>query len=63
MRELSRRLQSIDALRGLTVAAMLLVNDAGDWSHVQHKAEQLERRWIERRKSQTQKPDGMMETK
>ena len=34
MRELSRRLQSIDALRGLTVAAMLLVNDAGDWSHV-----------------------------
>jgi len=28
------RLQSVDALRGLTVAAMLLVNDAGDWSHV-----------------------------
>lgn len=24
----------MDALRGLTVAAMLLVNDAGDWSHV-----------------------------
>jgi predicted acyltransferase len=25
---------SVDALRGLAVAAMLLVNDAGDWSHV-----------------------------
>ena len=25
------RLQSIDAARGLTVAAMLVVNDAGDW--------------------------------
>lgn len=28
------RLASIDALRGVTVAAMLLVNDPGDWSHV-----------------------------
>ncbi|MDO8178468.1 MAG: heparan-alpha-glucosaminide N-acetyltransferase domain-containing protein [Undibacterium sp.] len=28
------RLSSIDALRGLTVAAMLLVNNAGDWGHV-----------------------------
>lgn len=28
------RFASVDALRGLTVAAMLLVNDAGDWSHV-----------------------------
>ena len=28
------RLASVDALRGLTVAAMLLVNDAGDWGHV-----------------------------
>nr|WP_315254562.1 heparan-alpha-glucosaminide N-acetyltransferase domain-containing protein [uncultured Duganella sp.] len=28
------RLNSIDAVRGLTVAAMLLVNDAGDWSHI-----------------------------
>src|SRR2546423_15694381 len=28
------RLDSVDALRGLTVAAMLLVNDAGDWNHV-----------------------------
>lgn len=30
----SRRLLSLDALRGCTVAAMLLVNDAGDWDHV-----------------------------
>lgn len=29
-----RRLLSLDALRGCTVAAMLLVNDPGDWSHV-----------------------------
>lgn len=29
-----RRLGSIDALRGLTVAAMLLVNNPGDWSAV-----------------------------
>lgn len=28
------RLGSVDALRGCTVAAMLLVNDPGDWSHV-----------------------------
>jgi|GEM_PF-1491905 len=28
------RLASVDAFRGLTVAAMLLVNDAGDWGHV-----------------------------
>lgn len=30
----SQRFSSIDALRGLTVAAMLLVNGAGDWDHV-----------------------------
>ena len=30
----SNRINSVDALRGLTVAAMLVVNDAGDWSHV-----------------------------
>ena len=29
-----RRYASVDALRGLTVAAMLLVNDPGDWGHV-----------------------------
>lgn len=29
-----RRLNSLDALRGCTVAAMLLVNDPGDWGHV-----------------------------
>jgi predicted acyltransferase len=28
------RFASVDALRGLTVAAMLLVNTPGDWSHV-----------------------------
>lgn len=28
------RYSSIDALRGITVAAMLLVNNAGDWDHV-----------------------------
>ena len=31
---MSARYASVDALRGLTVAAMLLVNDPGDWSHV-----------------------------
>lgn len=29
----SRRFASVDALRGLTVAAMLLVNNPGDWGH------------------------------
>lgn len=28
------RFTSVDALRGITVAAMLLVNNPGDWSHV-----------------------------
>jgi predicted acyltransferase len=28
------RLRSVDVARGLTVAAMLIVNDPGDWSHV-----------------------------
>ena len=32
--QLKSRLDSVDALRGLTVAAMLLVNDPGDWGHV-----------------------------
>jgi predicted acyltransferase len=31
---MTRRYASVDALRGLTVAAMLLVNDPGDWGHV-----------------------------
>lgn len=30
----TRRYGSVDVLRGLAVAAMLVVNDAGDWSHV-----------------------------
>jgi len=28
------RFSSIDALSGITAAAMLLVNNAGDWDHV-----------------------------
>ncbi|MBX5495748.1 MAG: DUF1624 domain-containing protein, partial [Bryobacteraceae bacterium] len=30
----SPRLTSLDAFRGATIAAMLLVNNAGDWNHV-----------------------------
>jgi len=30
----AKRLASVDALRGIAVAAMLLVNDPGDWGHV-----------------------------
>ncbi|TDI77001.1 MAG: DUF5009 domain-containing protein [Bacteroidetes bacterium] len=30
----SRRLESLDALRGLTIAAMLLVNNPGSWSNI-----------------------------
>jgi predicted acyltransferase len=30
----ARRIASVDALRGLAVAAMLLVNNPGDWGHV-----------------------------
>jgi len=29
-----RRVLSVDTLRGLTIALMILVNDAGDWEHV-----------------------------
>lgn len=34
MNPVSSRLASVDALRGLSVAAMLLVNNPGDWGHV-----------------------------
>jgi predicted acyltransferase len=34
MSDALRRLASVDALRGCTVALMLLVNDPGDWDHV-----------------------------
>ncbi len=34
MRALRERLTSVDALRGLTIAFMILVNDPGDWGHV-----------------------------
>ncbi len=35
-REISKppRLTSLDVFRGITIAAMILVNDAGDWSHI-----------------------------
>ncbi len=32
--EVRPRFESVDAFRGITVAAMLLVNDPGDWAHV-----------------------------
>jgi predicted acyltransferase len=32
MREITGRLASLDAFRGFTIAAMVLVNDPGDWS-------------------------------
>ncbi|UXH78908.1 acyltransferase family protein [Roseateles amylovorans] len=34
MSSMPKRLASVDALRGLAVAAMLLVNNPGDWGHV-----------------------------
>jgi len=39
---MTKRLASLDALRGCTVAAMLLVNDPGDWSHVYAPLEHAE---------------------
>ncbi|MCK4749719.1 MAG: DUF5009 domain-containing protein, partial [Bacteroidales bacterium] len=30
----SKRLISLDALRGFTIAAMVIVNDPGSWNHV-----------------------------
>ena len=38
----SRRIASVDALRGLAVAAMLLVNNPGDWGHVYWPLEHAE---------------------
>src|ERR1700733_12567496 len=32
-RSLSSRVLSVDVLRGLTIALMILVNDPGDWAH------------------------------
>jgi len=41
------------------------VTEVGDgyWSHVRHKAEQLERRWLDSRGVASSEPDEMMETK
>ena len=36
------RLNSLDVFRGLTIAAMILVNDAGDWKHVYWPLEHAE---------------------
>ena len=36
------RLQSLDVFRGLTIAAMLLVNNPGNWSHVYRPLEHAE---------------------
>jgi len=36
------RLVSLDVFRGLTIAAMILVNDAGDWQHVYRPLEHAE---------------------
>ena len=32
-REAAPRLESLDALRGFAIAAMMLVNNPGDWGH------------------------------
>src|ERR1700761_8176265 len=31
---IKKRLLSLDVFRGLTIAAMVLVNDPGDWGHI-----------------------------
>src|ERR1700742_1722805 len=42
-REVTRpRLQSLDVFRGLTVATMILVNNAGDWDHIYWPLEHAE---------------------
>jgi predicted acyltransferase len=38
----STRLMSLDVFRGLTIAGMILVNNAGDWSHVYWPLEHAE---------------------
>ena len=36
------RLTSLDVFRGMTIAAMILVNDAGDWKHIYWPLEHAE---------------------
>lgn len=38
----TQRLMSLDVFRGLTIASMMLVNNAGDWSHVYTPLEHAE---------------------
>lgn len=38
----STRLMSLDVFRGMTIAGMILVNDAGDWSHIYWPLEHAE---------------------
>ena len=40
----SKRLLSLDILRGITIAGMLLVNNPGSWSHIYSPLEHAE--WI-----------------
>src|SRR5262250_1608389 len=35
----SNRVLSVDVLRGITIAFMILVNDPGDWSHTYRQLE------------------------
>lgn len=42
MEKAKERLVSLDAFRGATIAAMILVNNAGDWGHVYRQLEHAE---------------------
>jgi predicted acyltransferase len=39
MRDTTSRLASLDAFRGFTIAAMVLVNNPGDWGHLYSQLE------------------------
>ena len=32
--DMAQRIESVDILRGITIVAMILVNNPGNWSHV-----------------------------
>src|SRR5579863_2819613 len=42
MQSAPQRVLSVDVLRGLTIALMILVNDPGDWSHVYSQLDHAE---------------------